>query len=70
MDSIDSQLDLLENTEFEEKVDIETLVLPSKPMNIPKTEFNDTEKEMLENAKPLNKEINNGKNYFKWRKEF
>ena len=60
MDSIDSQLalSLVDNIEFEEKVDIETLVLPSKPTNIPKTEFNDTEKEMLENAKPLSKEIN------------
>ena len=71
MDSIDSQLalSLVDNIEFEEKVDIETLVFPSKPTNIPKTEFNDTEKEMLENAKPLNKEINNGKNYFKLKME-
>ena len=30
MDSIDSQLDLVDNTEFEEKVDIETLVLINK----------------------------------------
>ena len=33
MDSIDSQLALADNIEFEEKVDIETLVFPSKPMN-------------------------------------
>ena len=62
MDSIDSQLalSLVDNIEFEEKVDIETLVLPSKPSNIPKTE---------PDAKPLNREINNGKNYFKLKME-
>ena len=69
MDSIDSQLALADNIEFEEKVDIETLVFPSKPMNIPKTEFTDMEEEMFENAKPLNKEINNGKNYSKLKME-
>ena len=41
MDSIDSQLDLVNNTEFEEKVDIVTLVFPSK-----ETEFDDNEKEI------------------------
>ena len=69
MDSIDSHLALADNIEFEEKVDIETLIFPSKPMNIPKTEFNDTEKEMLENSKPLIKEINNGWNNFKLKME-
>ena len=71
MDSIDSQLalSLVDNIEFEEKVDIENLVLPSKPMIIPKTEFTDKEEEMLENAEPLNKEINNGRNNFKLKME-
>ena len=38
-------------------------------MRVPKTEFTDTEKEMFENSKPLNKEINNRKNYFKLKME-
>ena len=68
MDSIDSQLDLVANTQFEEKVDIETLVFPSK-----EKEFYNDEKEILENAKPVNKErnsdslesIHDGKKHFK-----
>ena len=43
MDSIDSQLALalVDNTEFEEKVDIKNLVFPPKSKK-PTTEFNDT----------------------------
>ena len=38
----------MENVEFEEKVDIEDLVLPSKPMKMADVEINDIKEEPLE----------------------
>ena len=48
MESIDAQSDLsmIDNIEFEEKVDIETLILMAEPTKVPKTEFGDNENEL------------------------
>ena len=37
----------MENVEFEEKVDLDTLVLPSKPMKLAEIEINDKEKQQV-----------------------
>ena len=49
MESIDTQSDLamIDNIEFEEKVDIETLVLMAEPTKVPRIEFADKENELL-----------------------
>ena len=61
MESSDAQSDLtmIDNIEFEEKVDIKTLVLTEEPMKIPKIEFTDNENELLENARSIHDEKNN-----------
>ena len=46
-----SDLTMIDNIEFEEKVDIGTLVLTTEPLKIPKIEFTDNENELLENAR-------------------
>ena len=58
MESFDSQSDLtmIDNIEFEEKVDIETLVLNAEPTKIPKIELADNDK--LENATSIDEERN------------
>ena len=43
-----SNLAMMEDTEFEKKVDIDDLVLPSKPMNSAKIDFNDIKQEPFE----------------------
>ena len=50
MENLDlqSNLKMMENTEFEEKVDINNLVLSSKPTKMAEIEINDVEKEPLE----------------------
>ena len=49
MESIDTQSDLamIDNIEFEEKVDIETLVLMAEPTKVPRIEFADDNNELL-----------------------
>ena len=39
---------MMEDTEFEKKIDIDDLVLPSKPMNSAKIDFNDIKQEPFE----------------------
>ena len=58
MESIDARSDLtmIDNIDFEEKVDIETLVLNAEPIKIPKIELVDTEK--LENTRSIDEERN------------
>ena len=60
MESINAQSDLnmMDNIEFEEKVDIKTLVLIAEPTKIPKKEFTDNENESLENARSIHEERN------------
>ena len=41
---------MMENIDFEEKVDIDDLVLPSKSMEVGKIEINDIKQEPLEEA--------------------
>ena len=50
MENLDlqSNLETMENTEFEEKVDIDDLVLPSKPIELKEIGINDFKKEPLE----------------------
>ena len=50
MENLDlqSNLEMMENTEFEEKVDIDDLVLPSKPTKMAEIEINDVKEEQLE----------------------
>ena len=50
MENLDlqSNLEMMENTEFEEKVDIDDLVLPSKPTKMAKIEINDVKEEQIE----------------------
>ena len=50
MENLDlqSNLEMMENTKFEEKVDIDDLVLSSKPTKMAEIEINDVEKEPLE----------------------
>ena len=50
MENLDlqSNLEMTENTEFEEKVDIDDLVLPSKPKKMAEIEINDVKEEPLE----------------------
>ena len=57
MDNVDSQFNFaaVRNIEFEEKVDLETLVLPSKSMNLSKRPLL---KELLENGKSIHEERN------------
>ena len=43
-----SNLAMMEDTEFEEKVDIDDLVLPSKPKKSAEIDFNDIKQEPLE----------------------
>ena len=43
-----SKLRILENMEFEEKVDIDDLVLPSKPTKMAEIEINDVKEEQIE----------------------
>ena len=47
-------LTMIENIEFEEKVDIDDLVLPSKPMKMAVIEINDTKQEPIEEEKKQN----------------
>ena len=65
MESFDTQSDLsmIDNIEFEEKVDIETLVLNAEPRKIPKIELADNDK--LENARSIDEE----RNHFKLKME-
>ena len=50
MENMDMQsnLEMMENTEFEEKVDIDDLVLPSKPTKMAEIEINDVKEEQIE----------------------
>ena len=50
MENLDFQLNLtmIQNAEFEEKVDIDDLVLPSKPMKSTNIEINEIKQERLE----------------------
>ena len=50
MENLDlqSNLEIMENTEFEEKVDIDDLVLPSKQTKMSDIEINGVKKEPLE----------------------
>ena len=41
---------MMENIDFEEKVDIDDLVFPSKPMEMAEIEINDIKQEPLEEA--------------------
>ena len=61
MESIDTQSDLamIDNIEFEEKVDIKKIVLIAEPTKIPKREFSDNENELIENASSIREERNN-----------
>ena len=61
MESIDAQSDLsmIDNIEFEEKVDIKKIVLIAEPTKIPKKEFTDNENEVLENARSIREDRNN-----------
>ena len=45
---LQSNLEIMENTEFEEKVDIDDLVLPSKPTKMAEIEINGVKEEPLE----------------------
>ena len=45
-----SNLDMLEHIEFEEKVDIDDLVLPSELMKLPETEINAVKEEPFEGS--------------------
>ena len=58
MENSDAQSDLtmIDNIEFEEKVDIKTLILTAEPLKIPKIEFTDNENELLENARSISEE--------------
>ena len=53
MENLDFQLNLtmIQNAEFEEKVDIDDLVLPSKPMKSTNIEINEIKQERLEEEK-------------------
>ena len=61
MESFDVQSDLnmIDNIEFEEKVDIKKIVLIAEPTKIPKIEFADNENEQLESAESIHEERNN-----------
>ena len=50
MENLDlqSNLEMIENTEFEAKVDIDDLVLPSKPTKMAEIEINDVKEEQIE----------------------
>ena len=48
------RLTMMENVEFEEKADIEDLVLPSKPMKMADVEINDIKEEPIEEQKKQN----------------
>ena len=47
-------LTIIENIEFEEKVDIDDLVLPSKPMKMAVIEINDIKQEPIEEKNKQN----------------
>ena len=47
-------LTMIENIEFEEKVDIDDLVLPSKPMKMAVIEINDVKQEPIGEQKKQN----------------
>ena len=49
--NLQSNLAILENTEFEEKVDIDNLLLPSKAMKSAEIEIHDIKQEPLEEEK-------------------
>ena len=61
MESIDTQSDLamIDNIEFEEKADIEKLVLMAEQTKVPNIEFSDNENELLENARSIHDARNN-----------
>ena len=48
MEDLQKNLAMMENTEFEEKVDIDDLVFPSKPINLSEIEIQDIKEEPLE----------------------
>jgi hypothetical protein len=48
---LQSNLAMMKNIEFEEKVDIDDLVFPSKPMKSAEIEINDIKQETLEEEK-------------------
>ena len=48
MKDLQTNLAMMENTEFEEKVDIDDLVFPSKPINLSEIEIQDIKQEPLE----------------------
>ena len=58
MESFDAQSDLtmIDNIEFEEKADIETLVLTAEPTKIPKIELADNDK--LGNTRSIDEKRN------------
>ena len=68
MESLDlqSNLETMENTEFEEKVDIDDLVLPSKPIELKEIGIDDFKKEPLEEKEQIvafESDHNIGKNF-------
>ena len=56
----DLNLAMMENTEFEEKVDIDDLVFPSKPINWSEIEIKDIKQEPLEEEEQLSKPTSRG----------
>ena len=68
MENLDlqSNLETMENTEFEEKVDIDDLVLPSKPIELKEIGIDDFKKEPLEEKEQIvafESDHNIGKNF-------
>ena len=56
-----SNLDMLENIEFEEKVDIDDLVLPSEPMKLAEIEIKEEPVEEKEQVAALESDHDKGK---------
>ena len=57
------RLTMMENVEFEEKADIEDLVLPSKPMKMADVEINDIKQEPLEANDAFQSDHDEGKEF-------
>ena len=58
-----SNLDMLENIEFEEKVDIDDLVLPSEPMKLAEIEIKQEPVEEKEKIAAIESDHDKGKNF-------
>ena len=56
-------LTMIESIEFEEKVDIDDLVLPSKPMKMADVEINDIKEEPLEANDAFQSDQDEGKEF-------